>query len=65
MNIASATAPALRLEGVSKRYGQTHALNSLNLEVPRGSIFGLVGQNGAGKTTAFAVACGFLKPDSG
>ncbi len=65
MNVASATAPALRLEGVSKTYGRTQALNGLNLEVPRGSIFGLVGQNGAGKTTAFAVACGFLKPDSG
>ena len=62
---AAANSPALRLEGVGKKYGSLQALNGLNLEVPRGSIFGLVGQNGAGKTTTFAIACGFLKPDCG
>jgi ABC-type multidrug transport system ATPase subunit len=61
----NSSAPALRLEGVAKKYGSIQALNGLDLEVPRGSIFGLVGQNGAGKTTTFAIACGFLRPDRG
>jgi ABC-type uncharacterized transport system ATPase subunit len=65
VNPPNPSAPALRLEAVGKSYGATHALNGLDLEVPRGSIFGLVGQNGAGKTTAFAVSCGFLRPDRG
>ena len=65
MNGTDSNAPALRLAAVGKSYGSLQALNGLDLEVPRGSIFGLVGQNGAGKTTAFAVACGFLRPDRG
>ncbi len=65
MNLSDSSAPALRLQAVGKSYGANHALNGLDLVVPRGSIFGLIGQNGAGKTTAFAVACGFLKPDRG
>lgn len=57
--------PALKLSGVSKRYGSIQALSSLDLEVPRGVVCGLVGPNGAGKTTAFGIVGGVLRPDAG
>lgn len=56
---------ALELRGVVKCYGKRRALDGLDLCVPRGSIFGLVGSNGAGKTTAMAVAVGLLHPQAG
>jgi len=56
---------ALELHGVVKCYGQLRALDGLDLEIPRGSIFGLVGSNGAGKTTAMAVATGLLQTGGG
>lgn len=56
---------ALTLRGVVKRYGRRRALDGLDLEVPRGSAFGLVGSNGAGKTTAMAVSVGLLRPAEG
>ena len=56
---------ALELQGVVKCYGTLRALNGLDLKVPRGSIFGLVGSNGAGKTTAMTVATGLLRNDGG
>jgi ABC-2 type transport system ATP-binding protein len=56
---------ALEFRGVVKRYGRIRALDGLDLSVPRGSVFGLVGSNGAGKTTAMAVAVGLLHPAAG
>lgn len=56
---------ALELQGIVKRYGRNRALDGLDLSVPSGSIFGLVGSNGAGKTTAMALATGLLRPDAG
>jgi ABC-2 type transport system ATP-binding protein len=56
---------ALEFQGVTKRYGRRTALNGFDLSVPTGSIFGLVGSNGAGKTTAMALAVGLLRMDSG
>lgn len=56
---------ALELCGVVKYYGKLRALDGLDLQVPSGSIFGLVGSNGAGKTTAMAVATGLLRPAGG
>lgn len=56
---------ALTLRGVVKRYGKRRALDGLDLTVPRGSIFGLVGSNGAGKTTAMAVSAGLLQISDG
>jgi ABC-type multidrug transport system ATPase subunit len=56
---------ALELRGVVKRYGRLRALDGLDLTVQRGSIFGLVGSNGAGKTTAMAVTVGLLHPAAG
>ena len=57
--------PALEFKGVVKFYGRRPALAGLDLAVPRSSIFGLVGSNGAGKTTAMAVAVGLLQTAGG
>jgi ABC-2 type transport system ATP-binding protein len=57
--------PALELTGLSKRFGETVAVDAIDLTVPQGSFFGLVGPNGAGKTTALSMAVGLLRPDAG
>jgi ABC-2 type transport system ATP-binding protein len=46
-----ATHAALTVRGLTKRFGLTLAVDSLDLQVPRGSFYGLVGPNGAGRTT--------------
>lgn len=51
--------------GLSKRFAQVPALNDVNLQVQRGSIFGLVGPDGAGKTTLIRTICGLIRPDQG
>jgi len=56
---------ALVLEGVSKRYGATLALDRVSFQVRTGSCHGLVGPNGAGKTTCFGLAAGFLRATTG
>ena len=55
----------LVLQGLSRRYGQTVALDGLSLEVPEGEVVGFVGPNGAGKTTAMRIALGVLEADAG
>jgi ABC-2 type transport system ATP-binding protein len=60
-----ATQAALAVRGLTKRFGQTLAVDALDLRVPRGSFFGLVGPNGAGKTTTLSMATGLLRPDAG
>lgn len=57
--------PPVRLEGLSKIYGEFPALASLDLEVEKGNITGLLGPNGAGKTTTIKLITGLLKPSSG
>jgi len=57
--------PAVVLDRVVKRYGNTRALDGLSLDVKRGEMFGLIGPDGAGKTTAIRLMCGLLHPDSG
>lgn len=56
---------ALELRGVTKRYGRRMALDGLDLIVPRGTVFGLVGSNGAGKTTSLTVVSGIIRPTRG
>ncbi|SDP09011.1 ABC-2 type transport system ATP-binding protein [Pedococcus dokdonensis] len=56
---------ALLLRGLTKRFGDTTAVDRLDLDVPRGSFYGLVGPNGAGKTTTLSMATGLLRPDAG
>ena len=57
--------PALELEKVTKRYGKVDALRGLSMSVEVGEMFGLIGPDGAGKTTAIRLMCGLLKPDAG
>jgi ABC-2 type transport system ATP-binding protein len=57
--------PAIRLTGVVKKYGQTDALSGLTFDVGRGEMFGLIGPDGAGKTTAIRLICGLLHADAG
>jgi ABC-2 type transport system ATP-binding protein len=56
---------AVRLEGVTKRFGKHTAVSELDLEVPRGVIYGLLGPNGSGKTTTIRMIMGILHPDEG
>lgn len=55
----------IRLENLTKHYGRLAAVDSLNLEVQRGEIFGFLGPNGAGKTTTIRVMMGILRATSG
>jgi ABC transporter DrrB family efflux protein len=64
-NAARSAAPAIRVEGVTKRFGTTQALAGINLEVPEGTVFGLLGPNGAGKTTLVRILSTLLVPDAG
>ena len=56
---------AIVAKGVSKRYGPTLALDSLDLEIERGEVFGLLGPNGSGKTTFIRLLAGYLLPTGG
>src|SRR2546430_7165415 len=56
---------AILAKGVSKRYGATLALASLDLEINRGEVFGLLGPNGSGKTTFIRLLAGYLLPTAG
>ena len=56
---------ALRIEGVSKRYGNVQAVHPIDLVVPAASIYGLLGPNGAGKTTTIRMVMDIIKPDAG
>jgi ABC-2 type transport system ATP-binding protein len=58
-------APAVRTEGLGKRYGTTWALDGCTLEIPRGSVTALVGPNGAGKTTLLHLVIGLAKQTAG
>lgn len=58
-------APALTIDGLSKRYGVKSVLNGINLSVPGGSVLGLLGKNGAGKTTLLKCLLGLVRPDAG
>jgi ABC-2 type transport system ATP-binding protein len=58
-------ADAVSLHQVSKRYGPVEALRNLSLSIGQGEMFGLIGPDGAGKTTTIRLICGLLKPDSG
>jgi drug efflux transport system ATP-binding protein len=61
----SDTAPAVVFDGVTKRYGATTAVDALSLAVDRGEMFGLIGPDGAGKTTTIRMVCGLLGADAG
>src|SRR6266545_3954749 len=62
---AMETATAIRVEGLSKRFGDLEALAPLDLEVEAGEVLGYLGPNGAGKTTTIRLLLGMLRPTSG
>jgi len=61
----NATPAMVRMQGLSKRYGDTLALDRLDLTVERGGVYGYLGQNGAGKTTTIRLLLGLLRPSAG
>jgi len=56
---------AVAFSGVTKRYGSVVALSGVSLAIRRGEMFGLIGADGAGKTTLIRLLCGLLHPESG
>ena len=55
----------IHIEGLTKRFGNFTAVDNISFDVNRGEIFGFLGANGAGKTTAMRILCGLSKPTSG
>ncbi|MDF1700076.1 MAG: ATP-binding cassette domain-containing protein [Planctomycetota bacterium] len=62
---ATSDIPAVRFQDVSKRFGDFTAVDGISFEVPRGTIFGILGSNGAGKTTSIRMLMNIFKPDGG
>jgi ABC-2 type transport system ATP-binding protein len=65
MDSADQTSETIRARGLRKRFGALTAVDSIDLAVSRGEIFGLVGPDGAGKTTTMRMLCGILDPTEG
>ena len=55
----------IEIQGITKRYGKLTALSQVTLSVPQGSVFGLIGPDGAGKTTLYQILTTLLNPDEG
>ena len=55
----------IEIQNVTRLYGKTVAVSKLDLNIHRGEIFGLLGSNGAGKSTTMKMVCGLLKPTNG
>ncbi|MBD0862903.1 ATP-binding cassette domain-containing protein [Gordonia sp. zg691] len=57
--------PAVRVDAITKSFGDVHAVRDISFEVPAGTVLGILGPNGAGKTTLVDILCTLLAPDSG
>jgi len=55
----------MQTNSLTKKYGEFHALNAVSLTLKQGDVYGLVGRNGAGKTTFFKCVMGIANPTSG
>ena len=55
----------LRIENLTKRYGEKKAVDGLSLHIEKGEIYGFIGHNGAGKTTTLKACCGILAFEEG
>jgi ABC-type nitrate/sulfonate/bicarbonate transport system ATPase subunit len=58
-------APSVRLEGVTKRFGELAAVRNVSLDIPRGEFFTMLGPSGCGKTTTLRMVAGFEEPSEG
>jgi ABC-2 type transport system ATP-binding protein len=63
--VIAAAEPVIRAEGLTKRYGPTLALDSLDLAIRPGEVYGFLGPNGAGKTTTIRLLLGLHRPSAG
>lgn len=63
--IEAAEEHLLRVDGVSKIYGNRKVVDNVSLQVERGEVVGLLGRNGAGKTTTFRMVIGLVRPNGG
>lgn len=63
--VMSSTVPAVRIEGLHKRYGDRVAVHDVSVEIEQGEVFGFLGANGAGKTTTVEMIAGLRRPDRG
>ena len=64
-NVGRMSDAAIRCQGLQKRYGRQQALAGLDLEVPKGTIFGFLGPNGAGKSTTLRILSGMVRANAG
>lgn len=55
----------ISIQNVHKHYGDVHALKGINLTIPDGEMFGLVGADGAGKSSLLRMLCGLIVPNEG
>ncbi|GGL39180.1 ATP-binding cassette domain-containing protein [Nocardia jinanensis] len=62
---ATASTHAVRVENITKSFGDVHALRGVSFAAARGTVLGILGPNGAGKTTAVKILSTLLRPDSG
>ncbi len=65
MNQAADPLLAVRASGLVKRYGQLVAVDGLDLDIPSGQFFGLLGPNGSGKTSTIHMLATLIRPSSG
>src|SRR5204862_7930675 len=63
--MSAASTAAIRFDAVTRRYGAVTAVDKLSFEVQPGEMFGLIGPEGAGKTTSIRLTGGLLRPDTG
>ena len=56
---------AITASGLTMRFGSLVAVNNVDLEIEKGSIYGFLGPNGSGKSTTIRMLCGLLTPSSG
>jgi ABC-2 type transport system ATP-binding protein len=64
-NTVNHTEPAIHIRSTNKRFGTTHAVRDLDLDVPHGSLCGFLGPNGAGKSTTIRMIMSIIYPDTG
>ncbi len=55
----------IKINNLSKKYGNVIVLDNVSMDFNEGSITGLIGRNGSGKTMILKALCGFIKPDKG